>query len=392
MRILIVYNTAMEPRSISGVFRYFEGVVPQWQAAGHEVDFVVARAAQPLWRSQFPGSRLISSDDWVPAPQTQLGNLWCFPAYAWRMLPFHYARKSAGYDVYYACAPFLFEVFPAARLARKNRAALVVKVHHMVFAQSARRGLFDQLFVSTERQAVRLLHREADLILGSTPLVASDYNRLETSIGLPPRPVHCTGYAVNLTEVPFSADAPKEFDAVVLGRIHEHKGVFDAPEVWKSVCAARPDARLLVIGDGPHRGELERRFAAAGLAGRVMFTGAVSDAEKTRWISRCRVGLSFSREEGWGLSVHEFLAFGLPVVAMDLPVFEQVFPGQLDLVARGDTARFATRVLGWLDNPVAAREQGVRGRAFVARYDTREVARRELAAMEEAVGRRRGAP
>ncbi len=385
MRILILYNTAMEPRSVSGVIRYFAGVVPHWIAAGHSVDFVVARASMPLWRETFPHSRLVSSDDLVPAPRNRIQNLLCLPAYAWRSLSFHYARDAAGYDVYFACAPFLFEVYPAWRLARKNRAVLAVKVHHMVYAQDRRGGIIDRLFVVTERLAVRLLNRHAKLILCSTPPVAADYNRLEAYLGLAPREIRCTGYGVDADAIPDATRCPKEFDAVLLGRLHEHKGILDAPEVWRQVREKRPDARLLVIGEGPHRGELERRIAEAGIGSGVVLAGAVSEAEKNRLVAASRVGLSLSREEGWGLSVHEFLAFGLPVVAMHLPILDHVFPGQIDGVPAGDTARCAERIGWWLDHPEACREQGVRGRAFAIGKDHRAVARAEIEAMAAAI-------
>lgn len=390
MRILVLYNTAMEPRSISGVLRYFAGVVPHWIAAGHAVDFAVARAAMPLFRTLFPASRLVDSDALVPAPRTRLQNLLCLPAYGWRSLPFHYARAAAGYDVYLACAPFLFEVYPAMRLARRNRAALAVKVHHMVYAQGGRGGLFDRLFVATERMALRILNRHADLILCSTPPVAADYNRLESDLGLSPRAIHCTGYGVDMDPLPDATRCAKEYDAVLLGRLHEHKGVFDAPAVWRRVRAVRPDARLLVIGDGPHRGELERRFAEAGVAEGVTLTGAIPEAEKNRLVASARVGISLSREEGWGLSVHEFLAFGLPVVAMRLPILDHVFPGQLDTVPARDAEACAARVLWWLGHPDACRERGTAGRGFARGKDHRAVAAAEIALLAEAVGKRVG--
>jgi glycosyltransferase involved in cell wall biosynthesis len=142
----------------------------------------------------------------------------------------------------------------------------------------------------------------------------------------------------------------------------------------------------LVIGEGAHRAELQRRFAAAGMGpetGAVTFTGGIPDAEKDALLPQCRVGLSLSREEGWGLAVTEFLAFGMPVVAMRIPVFEEVFPGHLDFVDMGDTKSAAQRILHWLDHPSEAREQAVRGRAFVERYDYRSVADRELEVMAE---------
>jgi len=385
MRILILYNTAMEPRSISGVQRHFAGVVKHWIAAGHQVDFALAAAAHPLWRQMFPQSRLLSTDSLIPAPRRFSQALWCAPAYAWRTLPFHYPSEAwSGYDVIYPCAPFFFEVYPAWRLACANRAALVVKVHHLVTGLPGRKGLFDWLFLQSERASVRLLNRHAHLLLGSTPPIAQAYRQLETSLGLTPRPMVCTGYGIDLDEIPFLPDAPREFDAVVLGRIHEHKGVLDIPTVWSAVRTRHPQARLLVIGDGPHREELKRRLSDAGLSNAVQLVGAVDDAEKNRLLSRCRVGLSLSREEGWGLSITEFLAAGLPVVALQLPVFPEVFGDQLDPVPLGDLEGFARKVVEWLDDPVRCRVRGGEGRRFVARYDYRSVAEAELAAIKEA--------
>ena len=393
VRILIVYNTALDGRSVSGVQRHFAGVSSHWIAQGHTVDFFVARAAWPVFRDLYPNSKLISSDNLFDATP-YLGQTWryAFP-YAWRLVTGHIAGIPAEYDLVYACCQAVFETYPARVIARRIGAALGAKVHHVLDAQGSRAGLFDQLYLLSERWSVRLLNRRADVILCSTPPVAADFARLERRLGLTPRGTAVVGYGLDFSEVPYSADSPKEFDAVLLGRVHRHKGVFDVPSLWKAVCMRKPDSRLLVIGEGPDRAELERRCAEAGLAGSIRFTGGIPDAEKNRLMTRCRVGLSLSREEGWGLSVTECLGFGMPVVAMHLPIFDHVFPGQLDLVPLGDAARCAERVLYWLDNEPARLRQAQQGRNFIERYDYEPVAREELAALQSGVDayrRRRG--
>lgn len=391
VKILIVYNSALDARSVSGVQRHFAGVVNQWIADGHQTDFVVARAAWPVFAEQFPNSRLLSSDNLFDFTKN-LKQTWRYlPAFAWRMVTANFMRLPDRYDMVMACAQFIYEVRPALTLARRMNAAMAIKIHHVVASQRAPTGLFDRLHVWSERHTARLLNRHADVILCGTPLIARDYNAVEASLGLKPSPTVSTGYGVDLDRLPFSVDAPKRFDAVLLGRVHEHKGVFDAPPLWQTVRTRRPDAKLLVIGEGPHREELARRFEALGMGektGAVTFTGGISDAEKDALLPQCRIGLSLSREEGWGLSVTEFLAIGLPVVAMDVPVFRDVFPGQLDIVPQRDHAAAAERVLFWLEHPQQARERAVQGRQFIARYDHREVARRELAALQEAVAKR----
>jgi glycosyltransferase involved in cell wall biosynthesis len=290
----------------------------------------------------------------------------------------HFTRFTDQYDLVYACCQAIFETYPARVIARRLSAALGAKVHHVVGAQRERTGLFDRLFLLSERWSLRLLNHQADVVLCSTPPVAADYAAVERSLGLLPRKTNVVGYGLDFAEVPFSAGAPKEYDAVLLGRVHHHKGVFDVPVVWQAVRTRRPDARLLVIGEGPDREELQRRCA-------VVFTGGIPDAEKNRLMARCRVGLSLSREEGWGLSVTECLGFGMPVVALHLPIFDHVFPGQLDLVPPGELIRFAERVGFWLGDEKARLQQAERGREFVLQFDYGPVAEAEMAALQTGV-------
>lgn len=362
-----------------------------WINKGHTVDFLLGQAAFPSFQKLFPRSKLVSSDNFFDSTG-KLAQTWRnFPAYSWRMVTSHFTRLPEQYDVVYACAQAFFEVYAAWIVSWRLHAALCVKVHHVVGLQRKHSGFFDRLYVTTERWSTRLLHRHADVLITSTPPITADFLELQRRLGLVPREPVTIGYGLDLQRLPFSPDAPKEFDAVLLGRVHEHKGVFDAPALWQAVRQRHPRARLLVIGEGAHRAELQRRFVALGLGpetGAVQFTGGIPDTEKDALLPRCRVGLSLSREEGWGLAVTEYLAFGLPVVAMQLPVFDQVFPGQLDVVPQADTSAAAARVIHWLEHPADAREQAVRGRAFVERYDYRTVAGQELAALEDGVKRR----
>lgn len=389
MNVLIVYNSALDPHSMSGVQRYFIDVVREWKRQGHRVDFLAGRGAWPSFERNFPGSVLISSDDLFYFPPHRLKQTWRYlPAFAWRMITPWFVRTPVRYDIILACAQFIYEIGPTLVLARRHRAAVGVKIHHVVAAQSRAPGLFDQLHVWSERTTARWLNRRADLLLCTTRQVAADFNAIENELGLKPSALLCTGNALNFEEFPFNPNIPKQFDTVLLGRLHAHKGVLDAPAIWQQIRQQRPTARLLIIGEGPHRAALEAEFARIGLGpetGAVKFTGGVSDPVKNELVAQTRIGLSLSREEGWGLSITEFMAAGLPVVAMELPVFNEVFPGHLDLVPAADIHATAKRILYWLDHPEHARQQGEENRRFILRYDARTLARVEIEAMEAAV-------
>jgi glycosyltransferase involved in cell wall biosynthesis len=106
---------------------------------------------------------------------------------------------------------------------------------------------------------------------------------------------------------------------LVLGRLVERKGQDDAVRAL----AAVPDAELVVVG-GPPAGQLDadpevRRLravaAAAGVADRLVFTGAVARADVPAWVRSADVVLAVPWYEPFGITPLEAMACGRPVVA-----------------------------------------------------------------------------
>ena len=74
-------------------------------------------------------------------------------------------------------------------------------------------------------------------------------------------------------------------------------------------------ARLVILGEGPLRAELQQTAARLGIADRVELPGFVPDIRP--WLDRARVFLLSSRYEGHAAAVIEALAAGRPVVGTD---------------------------------------------------------------------------
>jgi len=72
--------------------------------------------------------------------------------------------------------------------------------------------------------------------------------------------------------------------------------------------------RLLIIGEGPERDRLQRLAHGLGLAGEVLFEGAVPEEEMRRFYAAADVFAFAAPDEPWGLAVLEAMASGLPVV------------------------------------------------------------------------------
>jgi glycosyltransferase involved in cell wall biosynthesis len=333
------------------------------------------------FRELTPQSELINSDGLFDGSRW-LDQSWiCFPAYAYRVATARWLRLPHRYDMVIASSQLPVEIFAARELARRSRARLAVKVHHVLHAQTGRHGFYDRLFLLSERFSCRQIHRHADLVFCSVPAVAADYRKLEESLGLTPREPIISGYGIDLSELADADPMPPSHDVVFLGRMHEQKGVFDLARYWQEVRRGLPTARLVVVGEGPHRNQVMQQFAGLGLADSARFTGGVDDARKNEALRQARLGISLSREEGWGLSITEFLAAGLPVVACHLPVLDHVFPEQLEMVPAGDWRAAAARTVELLRDEPRRSARGAAGRQFVRRYDYRRVAEVELAAL-----------
>jgi L-malate glycosyltransferase len=74
-----------------------------------------------------------------------------------------------------------------------------------------------------------------------------------------------------------------------------------------------PDARLVVVGDGPERAALEATRSALGLGSCVTFLGHREDAR--RWLNAADLYVNSSVSEGISLTILEAMSANLPVIA-----------------------------------------------------------------------------
>ena len=181
-------------------------------------------------------------------------------------------------------------------------------------------------------------------------------------------------------------EARVEPEIVFLGRLRRYKGAQHAIRALPGILAAVPGARLSIVGDGPYRPELERLAKQLGVADRISFKGAVRQAEKVAALNRAQVAVNPSPKEGWGLTVIEANACGVPVVASRSPgLIESVRDGETGiLVTHGDAAALAQGVVRLLTDRDLRLRQAAAAIAWAHAFDWEACYRGSRAVMERA--------
>jgi glycosyltransferase involved in cell wall biosynthesis len=108
---------------------------------------------------------------------------------------------------------------------------------------------------------------------------------------------------------------PRKAPAIgFLGRIKKYKSIEHLLEAFGRVKVSFPDAKLTIIGDGDYLPALKKYAANLGIADDTRFTGYVSGEEKVKLVRNMDVIVNPSSKEGWGLTVLEANACGIPVI------------------------------------------------------------------------------
>ncbi len=152
-----------------------------------------------------------------------------------------------------------------------------------------------------------------------------------------------------------------------IARLFKLKGHADLLAAFRSILPQIPHARLLLVGDGALRSEIEARARTPELAGKVVFTGLVPPGEVPRYVGIMDCLAHLSAREALSRALPQALAAGKPVVAYDFDGADEVCLENETgfLVRTGDVATVAQRLRQLAGDQSLRERLGQRGRQFV---------------------------
>ncbi len=227
-----------------------------------------------------------------------------------------------------------------------TRAPMVSVVHHLFGRTAFWQVPFPiaAMVVASER-LIPLLYRRGPMVAVS-PSTREDLIRRgipAAHIGVIPNGLDHSRYVPAARPVA----APS---LLVFGRIEPYKRIDLVLRAMQQLIVRVRGLRLVVVGSGQELDRLQRLARDLGLVEHVTFTGFVDEATKLHYIQQAAVTVNTSEKEGWGLTILEAYACGVPAVASDVPgLRDAVVPGETGLlVPHGDIERLVavlTRLL-----------------------------------------------
>lgn len=338
MKVLYHHRTA----SKDGQAVHIEEMIEALRSEGHEVRVVAPGAGEPA-AGQGGGQGQMGGDmGWVhrlkallPKALYELMEL-AYSVVAYRKLMA--AAREFRPDVIYE----RYNLFLLAGLMAKRRLGvpLLLEVNApLVFERSKHSG--GLALARLARWAERTAWRGADFVLPVTNVLA-DHVR---ACGVPEERIRIIPNGINLAHFAQAPDPEAARTRLGLqgrlvlgftGFVRDWHGV-DRVIRWMATGDAPAQAHLLVVGDGPVRGELEALAASLGISQKVTFTGVIDRHRVPEHVAAFDVALQPAvTAYASPLKLMEYLVLGKAIVAPSTPNLREILTDDLNALLFDD--------------------------------------------------------
>lgn len=357
--------------SIHGVSRLFSWWLPRYDASRFEVTLCGLKRPEPA-------SRLLEEQG---VPVTHLGRGRFDPRILPDLVSLARARRTRILHVHgYAAADF-------GRLAaRRVGARLILHEHFADPRMPAYQALADRLLAPLTDRAIAVSGSTRDFLVRERRVPAERVRLIWNGAPLDEfAPVPREAALAARRELGLAEEAPVVGTVSRLSLQKGHRYLLDAAAL---VLARRPEARLLIVGDGDQAGALHSQARDLGIADRVVFAGHRKDVPAL--LGAIDVLCISSTYEGTPLALFEAMASGRAIVSTAVDGCREVLEEGVTglLVPPSDPEALGAALLRALEDRGLREGLGRRAREASARYDVRECVRQMESLYDEVLAER----
>ncbi len=188
-------------------------------------------------------------------------------------------------------------------------------------------GQGDEYLVHFEKPFRKHLIKSADLVIALT----KDMKNVMLKFYNKPMHILPNGYDANVFKNLYKDTLRKDLlfkdDEIIIifvGRLVKIKGINYLIESMKYVHGVYPKSRLIIIGEGGERANLERLVKSSRLTDCVTFMGKISNENVPRHLVAADIFVLPSLSEGLPVVLLEAMAAGLPIIATDVRGIKEI--------------------------------------------------------------------
>ncbi len=266
-------------------------------------------------------------------------------------------RQQGQYDILHAHSHLFFSTNMGAFARRIGSSPLIITNHGMISTNMPK--WVQDIYMPT---VARWTLESADRIICYTPEDAAATTALgvdEGRIAI----IH-NGVDVELFS-PQPREGREEVRLVWSGRFVPGKGVDTLVDAFALALKERPELRLLLVGDGPQKEQIEGQIARLQLQDKVTINTFVPNKEMPDVYRGSDIFVLTSHYEGVPRTILESMACGLPVVCTDLPQLRSIVRGHGTLVTEYSARAFADAILDLAADEGGMRRMGAEGSELI---------------------------
>ncbi len=330
---------------------YVEEIAKRWVADGNSVTLFCGNDGHQPRHETREGIRIVRRGGF-------------YLVYLWAVI-YYFARFRGKFDVIIDCengVPFFTPLY-----AKEPVVCLLHHVHQEVFFQFLPKPL--ALLASfLEKTLMPLVYARVPFVT-----VSQSSKREMELLGMGKAGISIVHPGVRLDDFVPTGEKTDRPTLLYLGRLKAYKSVGVLLHAFKKVLLERPEAKLLIAGDGDDESSLKRlAFETLRLGtDHVEFLGRVSEEEKKRLLQESWMLVNPSMMEGWGIVAIEANACGTPVIASDVPGLRDSVknPHSGFLVPYGDVDAFAEKILLLIRDRELRANMNIDARKWAEQFD-----------------------
>ena len=333
---------------VSGGERHFIEVCRRWISMGHKIQVLTTKVgAESLVINGIKAETVVID---IPFERflckTSIGLSLLYVLRVLKSFQYLFIISTSQFDIICSVSGFACDVIPSALIAKRTRSKLAIYAHALIPPPTLRQyqSVLPNILVWFSEQISLTVAKKIGSLIFICP---ADVDHL-VAIGWPRNQIGLIYNAIDHDRVNRTAPSLDKYDACFVGRIAPTKGVIDLVTVWKIVCEVIPNAKLVIVGGGgsqEYYNKLLKSIKEHSLVDKIVCVGSVPENEKFSLLKSSKVFLFPSYEEGWGITICEAMACGLPTVAYDLPAYRYAFQQSIVTVPIGDKRQLANEAI-----------------------------------------------